>query len=436
MGSLFPFPNLAFSKELINKKGYALRLLKKAREAKRAKQYEKAERLFKKVIDINPKIIPAYYGLKKVYALQKGKQAAIIRILKKGVKNNPKNAELLGAMAKTYANLGLGDKKMKGAFGENENFLTRSKKLYEKALRIRPENKNLKSGLQRVLVKIECNAEKIDARDNILIKRKRKARRMHHKKMLREKSHQKLLRRLEILKAKPFHKARREKIKTFYRELIRRARKKKQYSKALEYAQMLYQEDTTDPLSLYLVRRLCKGGKNYEKLISINEQNFHQKKTFRSAMAWFSAKLWAYQKGSIGSVEELSNTLTKCQKLPKNGQTEKKEFKFKEIVFLLVTDQQTKSLEKLIELGKNISYARSVHQALRYNRCVTRYYIKTGQKDKAIFALNQLLEKNNEILDNTDELLLLTVAMNRRITIEKSIHIQQIKQLRSKLLSI
>ena len=411
-------------------------LLKKARKAKRAKQYERAERLFKKVIDNTPKIIPAYYGLKKVYALQKVNQAAIIRVLRKGVKNNPKNAELLGVMAKTYANLGLGDKKMKTAFGENENFLIRSKKLYEKALRISPENKNLKRGLQRVLVKIDCNAEKIDARDNTLIKRNRKARRMHHKKMLREKSHQKLLHRLEILKAKPFDKARREKIKAFYRELIRRARKKKQYSKALEYAQMLYQEDTTDPLSLYLIRRLCKGAKNYEKLISVNEQNFHQKKTFRSAMALFSAQLLAYQKSSIGSVEALSGTLKKCQQLPTVGQTEKKELQFKEIAFSLAIGQKEQGLAKLIELGKNISYARSVHQALRYNRWVARYYMKTGQKDKAIFTLNQLLEKKNEVLDTTDELLRLTVGMNRRLTLEKTIHIQQVKQLRSKLLSI
>ncbi len=423
--------NNHFNKKKLNE------LISKAAKARKNRNFSRAKKLFKKALSQNPKEARIYLGLRKTYLMQKGKKRAALNVLEEAVQFNPEDFKLLSKLAKTYQNVATGDQKFCKRLGTTgEVLLTKSNELFTKALSLKPKNKAVKQAIEKNHFLLENGVVFIDARDNKALKARKKQNRKLHKNQFERLSVGELKNKLKPLKEKSNPKSRRKQIKALYRILIGKYKKRQQYDKALLFAVSLYAFDNNDSCSLSEIRQFSRKTRQYGQRVEVEQINHKNKQTFWSNIGLYDAEFLQYRFTGKGSFAVLEQRLNACTSYP-FYQPDIKEVEFRRIQLHLFQKQYDSAYNLLLAFGKNITGISSVHQILRYNRLLTTYYRKTGQKVKAIKALNQLQAKDKKEAFNVsikDELLKTALVINTQAEVVKKHHIGLIENMKNDLI--
>ncbi len=412
-------------------------LIYKAAKARKNQNFNRAEKLFKKALRRNPKEARIYLGLRRTYLMQKGKKRAALNVLEEAVQLNPNDFKLLFKLAKTYQNIATGDQKFCKRLGTTgEGLLTKSNELFTRALSLKPKNKAVKQAIEKNHFLLENSVVFTDARDNKALKARKKQNRKSHKKQFDQLSVGELKNKLERLKERPNPSSRKKQIKALYRTLIGKYKKKEQYDKALMFAVSLYAFDHNDSCSLSEIRKFSRKTRLYGQRVEIERINHKNKQTFWSNIGLYDAQFLQYRFTGKGSFVALEQRLNACTSYP-FYQPDRKEVEFRRIQLHLFQKQYDSAYDLLLAFGKNITGISSVHQILRYNRLLTMYYRKTGQKVKAVKALNQLQAKDKEKAFSVlvkDELLKTALVINTQAEVVKEHHIGLIQNMKNDLI--
>ncbi|MGV0925012.1 tetratricopeptide repeat protein [Empedobacter tilapiae] len=408
-------------------------LLKNASNARKLKNYPLSESIYNQILGLYPTEERAYFGLRKTFILQK-KYINILHLFEDGITKNPNNPSLIAQLAKEYSSIALGNKKLVKELNYNFSLLDRSRELYEKAtsLYVKPQTlsrgqdstdsggeNNAEIGLAKTEQKIDAQAIKIDARDNVSLKQTRKSNQISARTKFIILSEAELISKLNILLTRPFNIQRNKEIKAIYFTLIRKYKKDNRITDQYNYALKLYNFDTTDPYSLFLIKKAGIRASQYNSLDIILKQNAISKNTAWSRLSYIDFLLLKYRQTNQVDLPYLNNlieSLNITYSLTPNLIIEKN---FREIEYNLVTRNFSKTKDLLLAMASDFRGTKNVHNIICFSKYFSSYYILIGDKDIATSLVNQILSSNN--ITYTDEL---ASKINQLINL-KSIYIQK-----------
>lgn len=438
-------------------------LLEQARQARLNGNYLLSENLYNQVLQIQPGEIRAYFGLRKTYLVQ-DKCLEVVQLFEQGVDSNPENIRLICQLAKEYTSVALGNKSVEEMLDYDESLLKMAHDLYALALSLGSpgetsyrgtgrmessqsfsgttgldgDGENSESvaevGLSKVETKIDQNAASTDARDNPKIKAEKKLNRVKFKNRFSEYGAVELQGKLNTLLAKPNPQTRSKHVKELYRLNIQKKKQAFDFTGAFSLAYALYQFDKKDTTSLHIAKRLALKTENYQQLVSICLDNDTLKNTFWSKLSYFDALMRYHRSGMGNTLTTLTTVLNAMQNNFSHDPNMRLEYMYRKIDLAFVKNNTVDMKAAILEMGTNIVGSSSVHNAVRFCRTLTGYYLKSGKKGLAVEIVNNIRD-TGQYIDNPsqDEVLGLFNRFKETIYVEHKAHIREIDVLRDKI---
>jgi len=430
--SLF-FPTNLFSN---NKSVFGLLdvniLLKNARNLRKQGKNNQAKEIYQQIISQYPNEIRAYDGMRKIILSQKKKEWDVILMFKAALVLNPNNVALKQRLYKEYFNAVLGNKKIKKAINFNGRLLSEVKQKYETFVQNHPNSNNIQKQFAKISRLMEWNADTQNPNINTALKTYKKTQHTNFKKRFNDIPISQLETKLNTLLSKPFSKDRKQHIRELHNVVIRKYRKNKNNTAALNRALSYYNTvDKNDPLILKYIRDLTKLKKNFDTLITIETQNHIEKNSFWSALALIDAHLKKTENQNIPVSSQL-NPLIQFLALNIDSPDKKFEFNTRIIKFDILKNQLDAANDKIMTECKNMYGSSNTHSIDRMNILIAKYYHKKGDAEGKKRILN-IASDPQSYIDNPDSLIKAIALMNQNRVFIKPVHIQNLQKLISKL---
>ncbi|WP_445721383.1 hypothetical protein [Flavobacterium sp.] len=327
--------------------------------------------------------------------------------------------------------LSLGNKKFATQLNQTNDLLELARSSFSQLKNTHPNNIQFEELFNKARRKKNQNANIIDARDNIVIKKYKKNKRKQFKKRFDNFDTITLEKKLSFLLKKPRDIKRDEHIKELYRIIIKKHSKAKAGILACEKAKNLYLYDTKDVNSLRIARRFCKKNKEFKILEDIERKNDSIKKTFWSKIGLFDILLKRFNKDSVGSYNEMKTILDSSYLLKSNPihyfELETRKFK------LYLIKDPIEALNQLKEIGISINGISSSHYINRYNILCVRYFKKIGETENALKILN--IAMNEETKEPQDLFFKLIYTINKEKKTSNTTHFEKLNKIRTKIIS-
>ncbi|WP_374360398.1 hypothetical protein [Cloacibacterium sp.] len=313
-----PIKNNVFSNDLqaalaLAKEGHALRL---------KKSFDLAEKKYKEAIQLVPKDVRFYDGLRKVFAQQRGKEQDIIDLYYSAYKKYPNLASFNSRLADIFCQTALGNKKLSGIIAQKYNLTSlenEAQRLYTKAIELNANHKNYPQKLKKIKQFKTNNAFKDDFRQNSLMKdyhkKNIKAEKLQLNKLTEEQLDQRLTR-LQHHSIKPLNSVNEEKNRTeviekkqkrIYYRLFNIQKADKNWIQATIVAEKLHQLYPNDSKGLVLLKRSYIRTKSWDKLVDMSRNRYNAKPTLWRGLSLMSAIEKAYLKSGSGNIQEALN---------------------------------------------------------------------------------------------------------------------------------
>lgn len=427
------FPNFLFSSTInLDNLDDLNILLKQAADYRRAGKYYKARTIYDQIISTIPQEIRAYDGIRKIM-LAKGKQEfEVIKIYKNALQLNPENIRIKERLFKEYFKAAIGNKRVSSTVNLGKRTLLDVKEKYENFLLNHPNKKNVAKQLERINRMIDSNIDtNLDARKNNKLKLFKKQQRILYKSRFDLLTTEKVNEKLTKLLSKPNSKDRKRHIRELNILYIKRLRKEKSYTLALEKSVGFYQLDKTDSLPLKMIRDLAKYTKNHDLLINVERENHSLKNNFWSACALFDSLTRKHEHQNTALHTE-AETLLSFLINQINEPTHTFEAMTRKAKLLIIRDDLEKARVILLELIKSKWGISTSHVIDRVNVLVVKYYKKSNDIENMNKVLGIAMNPNS-FKDETDDLLNGVVKLNINRSHAKSIHIENLQKIVNKL---
>lgn len=439
-------------------------LLSQAASARSNGDYVLSENIYNQVISLVPEEIRAYFGLRKTYLTQKHKEYNVVRLFEQAVNSNPENIRLICQLAKEYTSVALGNKQVEQMLNYETPLLEMAQDLYNLALSLNPEDPSplargggqedqsteggdnggssdsiAEVGLEKVETKIDQQAGVVDARDNPSMKTQRRSHQVTFKNRFNELSDSQLASKLNTLKAKPDAQKRAKHIKELYRLNINRKKVSDDYLGACTLAYQLHLFDKDDTNSLGLYRKLALRANQFAQLTTVMKNNDILQGTFWSKLGYFDALKRQYEASPNTTIRN-SATTTINQLIHNFNLTPlmNVELGFRKLEMSFMNQNLPEAKNNLIEIGNLLFGSLNPHDAVRFSKAYSKYFVVTQQRDLAMKFIDLLINPENpvdELLINQDSLNKIIVDYNSNVMVEKAQHLDQLYKLREKLYS-
>ena len=428
-------------------------LLTQASSARENGNFSLAESLYNQIISLVPEETRAYYGLRKTFLMQKNKEYNVVILFEQAVDSNPENIRLICQLAKEYTSVALGNKQVVQMLNYETPLLEKAYDLYEYALSLdsnlpslfgRGENTEeggdkvlAEVGLEKNKTKIDQQADTEDARGNSKVKEQRKVNQLAFKGRFKDLTYTELNLKLNKLLEKPDLQKRGRHIKELYRIMVKRKIQNKDYENAYLIAYQLYLFDKKDTISLGLFKKYAIRTQNYNQLVEVLRDNDLQQNTFWSKLSYFDSLCNLYKATTNNTTKGLMlSVLWQLADGFELSPLMKKELEFRKLEFSLVNQNIFEIENHLIETGKLLFGFRSPHDAVRFSKFYSRFFILDNKRVLAINFIDLLINPEKPVNPNLVEqhyLYNIIAEYNRNVKIEKNQHLDQFYNLREKL---
>lgn len=432
-------------------------LLIQAKQARVEENYILSENLYNQIINQWPNERAAYFGLRKTFLSQKHKEYNVVKLFEQSIQTNPEDVVLICQLAKEYTSIALGNKEVESMLGYSTPLLEKAKSLYLLALSIDSQtptplargedsqedhesNTQAETGLDKVENKIEQEADIIDARDSAIMKSVRKSNQFKFKNRFDKLSETQLKTKLNTLKAKPNPQTRAKHIKELYRLNININKKSNNYAEACALAYQLHLFDPKDTTCLGIYKRLALKEKQYNQLVTVLKNNDILQSTFWSKLAYFDGihKLYKNNPSSRSLINDLSTQINLMESNFSLTRQMKIELSFRKFELSLITSNINTLKSDLLNIGNLLYGFDNPHNAIRFCRSFSRFFIVAQQREIAIKFIDFYLNQENIIDDsftNDDQLYKIIFEYALILKIENKDHIDQLFKLRENLYS-
>lgn len=429
--SLF-IPSSLFSKNNFSPSTDVNILLKSAADLRKQKKYNQAKQMYQQIINQFPGEIRAYDGMRKVLLSKKNKEWEVIQMFKIAQLSSPNSVEIKQRLYKEYMNAALGNKKVVSSINFNGRLLIDVKQKYESFVQNHPNNKNIQKQYSKICRLLDSNADTQNAKQNLLLKKYKKAEYKKSKHKFDGLSVAQLENRLNVLLAKPYSKDRKQHIRELYKLSFNKLRKEKQSVEALNKAVTYYNNiDKEDPLFLKYIRDLSRYHKKFDTLINVENQNHTLKNSFWSAVSLFDAHfLKAGKQG--GSIPAISDTLLTFMENNIEDFNMEFEVNSRKIKLAIHKNSMTDAKTQILAQCKNMSGISNSHLIDKMNVIIAMFYKKSGDNE----SKNQIvtIATNPKVfLDSENDLVKSTAMLNLNRSYKNSIHIQNLNKQVSKI---
>ncbi|MCT2562275.1 tetratricopeptide repeat protein [Chryseobacterium herbae] len=407
-------------------------LLKNARNFRKQGENNQAKEIYQQIISQYPNEIRAYDGMRKTLLSQKKKEWEVILMFKGALLLNPNNVALKQRLYREYFNAALGNKKIKKVINFNGRLLSEVRQKYETFVQNHPNNSNIQKQFAKISRLMEWNADTQNSNNNTALKTYKKTQHKNFKKRFNDIPLSQLETKLNTLLSKPLSKDRKQHIRELHNVVIRKYRKDKNNITALNKALSYYNTvDKNDPLILKYIRDLTKLQKNFDTLITIETQNHTQKNSFWSALALLDAHLKKTEDQNIPVPFQLNSLI---QFLEDNIDNPDKKFEFntRKIKLDILRNQPEAAKDKIMTICKSMFGVSNTHSIDRMNVLIAKYYAKKGDAEGKNRVLS-IASNPQSYAENTDPLIQSIALMNQNRASVKSVHIQNLQKLISKL---
>jgi|GEM_PF-940318 len=407
-------------------------LLKSAKTLREQGKNNQAKQIYQQIILQYPGEIRAYDGIRKILLSQKKKEWEVILMFKSALLLNPNNLQLKQRLYKEYFNAVLGNKKIKKAINFNGRLLDEVKQKYETFVQNHPNNANLQQQFLKIKRLLDWNADSQSPNSNASLKSHRKIQHKNYKERFQNLPNTDLEAKLTELLAKPDSPDRKQHIRELHHLIVQRYRKEKNNLEALDKAVSYYNTvDKQDPLFLKYIRDLSKFQNKYDLLISIENQNHTLKNTFWSGIALLDAHVKKTEGQNI-PVSSQVNPLMQFLEGNVDNPDKKFELKTRKIKLDILTNQTDAAKDKIMAQCKNMQGISNTHSIDRMNVLIAKYYHKKGDDEGKKIVLS-IASDPQSYIEHTDPLIKSTALMNQNRVSAKSVHLQNLQKLISKL---
>lgn len=427
------FPNFIFSKQNNEAAAFDLNgLLKNAKDLRKLGKNNEARQIYQQILIQFPNEIRAYDGLRKIILSQKKKEWEVILMFKAALIINPNNIELQQRLYREYFNAVLGNKRIRATINFNGRLLADVKQKFEIFLQSQPNNKSFQKQHAKITRLLDCNADSICANANPTLKTYRKNSYKSFKNRFNDVSTTALENKLNILMSKPHSAERKLHIREITNLLVKRHRKDKNNSVALNKALLYHNNiDNTDPLFLKYIRDLSKIEGNFDTLLNVEIQNHSIKKSFWSALALIDVYIRKSEKMHTALPSNVSSLLSF---LEDNAYSPQKIFELttRKIKVDLIKNQTENAKIKILSECKNMFGISNCHYIDRINVLTGMYFKKINDNDNLKKILNVAIYPESFINDS-DQLIKSLAHMNLNRSKSNFIHIQNLNKLLTKI---
>ncbi|MGA9211711.1 tetratricopeptide repeat protein [Kaistella sp.] len=407
-------------------------LVKNAADLRKAGKLWKAKNIYLQIINDNPQEIRAYDGLRKVILAKKKQEFEVIKIFRNAAHLHPNNIEIKQRLHNEYFKAAIGNRKVSNQIGINTRLLLVVKEKYENILQNYPYRKNIKKQLVKIDRSIAWNADILNPHNNTNLKLYRKQQQQLFKKRFASLSTFQLNEQLSQLLAKPVSEDRKQHIRELYKLNVQQHRKDKNYESALDMAISFYNTvNKSDPYFLKHIRDLSKQLSNYDLLIAVERQNHALKNNFWSAEALFDALIIKYERGDLSLSYELDNLLNKM-KISVGDPSQKFELTTRIVKLLLLKNNLDEAKSILLDITNDKAGTVSPHSIDRLNVLWAKYFVKKGDSNTKNKILT-IAQSPRNYGHESDKILKSILVMNINRSFEKSIHIENLQKILSKI---
>jgi hypothetical protein len=408
-------------------------LLKKAAIKRKAGELLEAKSIYQQIISINVSEIRAFDGLRKTLLLEKFKELEVLQLYNFGLKENPASPIFKERLAKEYMRLALGNKKFANQLDQNANLLEVADSVF---LQLKNENPNKRIYQElhsKASLKIKNNANLLDARNNLELKKQRKQNKEDYKKRYDNLSTDVLELKLSNLLSKPFTDNRKKHIAELYIIIIAKYSRNNDSRKVIQKLNSLYQFNPNDVNTLKLIRKFCKKYSKLSVLEKYERKNDDIKESFWSKIALIDTLILRFKKDRVGSINEIQDHLDIADTL-KSRPTHHFEINSRKFKISIIKGNRQEAKNNFISFSESIRGISSAHYLDRYNLLCVRYFKKFGDFDSMMESISISLNELNK--EPEDELMKMLYELNlQKDNKSKMIHNQRLLKIRNKIIS-
>lgn len=388
--------------------------------------------IYRDIISTESSEIRAYNGLRKIYLYSKYKELDVYKLYYDAYNLNDSDRNLIEGLAKESMRLSVGNKKFCTDLGlPPRELLKQSHDYFFELQRAKPDSIQYQAQFQKAYQKIVIDCANVDARDNRVLKSKKRDDRQNYKDRFKDYPSVDITERLQRLLIKPLHKDRINNIKDVYRILIDKLILENNPADAVTACRDLYYYDVNDTNSLYLARKYALKYSELDVLEEINRNNLRLKNSFWAKIALTDTLLIINKINGTSTLEEVRQLLDSVSRIEVTF-NEKFELRYRLIKLSLAKNELSFTESELISFGKMIKGISSAHLIDKFNRLCCDYYTKSGAAEKQYmvidYALKQIVKK-----PEGDLLMKEIFLVNKNRVPQKPIHDQVLAAFRSRL---
>jgi hypothetical protein len=387
--------------------------------------------LYHEVINEDKFEIRAFNGIRKIKNLTNEDPIEVLDLYFRQYQIDTRNPNFKEAIAKEYLRLAIGNTRYARTIEDPKVMLDQARTLFKDLSNEYPNNIHYHNQYLKTDYLISLDFPTTDARESRELKTLKKDNRIKYKSRFQHLRTSEIKVKLDNLLVKPQNSQRNKQIKSVYKIYIEKLVENREEGAVFTLLNDLYNFDTSDSNTLFLIRKYAHKFSNYKWLEQIAIRNNQEKRTFWSKLALFDVYLKRHIIDNEADVREMYNILTDIERTELNF-VNYFEFISRRIKFGIYVDGYTDVKGDIMNLASRLRGTSSAHWIDKFNRLCIDFYAKNNSLQDQVTVINLALKDN--YLEIADPLMQSIKSVNKYRETNKPVHNQRLSRLRDRLM--